>query len=181
MKRARADSLTGGTKDVNPQIYSFTIAQTVADTAQQQAFPVPIPRYPGSSSRAVVMEIIRVQFTIDDLVNVAGTQFVVCTLSSSAVPTAGAFAALTDTRVIAHQNLDFLFATAAGFQYTDARVKIFDCTDDAGHGILVGTDNIFLTLFSGATGRINTVNCKVTYRMKEIGLAEYIGIVQAAQ
>lgn len=180
LKRARGESLTGGTGDVNPQFYSITIVQTAADTAITQAYPVPIPRYPGSANRAIVMEILSVTFTVDDLVNVANTQSIVCVLSTATVANS-AFAALIDPHTIAQFNLDFLFATAAGFQFTDARVNKLDLTDEAGHGILVGTDNLFLTMFTANTGRTNSINARIKYRMKEVGLAEYVGIVQSQQ
>lgn len=63
-----------------------------------------------------------------------------------------------------------------------------DFTDGAGHGILIATDNIFLTIVAqGASidgvsynfagqGRVDLL-----YRFKEITLQEYIGIVQSQQ
>lgn len=69
-------------------------------------------------------------------------------------------------------------------------VNWHDLTDGAGHGVLVATDNIFLTLQTAATvvGASATITaatgfgeCAILYRFKEVGLAEYIGIVQSQQ
>lgn len=64
-----------------------------------------------------------------------------------------------------------------------------DLTDGAGHGVLVATDNVFLTLQTALSSIIGTsvggitgvAECAILYRFKEVGLAEYIGIVQSQQ
>jgi hypothetical protein len=58
----------------------------------------------------------------------------------------------------------------------------YDMTDGAGHGMLVGTDNIYLQL--GTVGSpVSTAICdvKILYRFKQVTLSEYIGIVQSQQ
>lgn len=56
-----------------------------------------------------------------------------------------------------------------------------DLTDGAGHGIIVATDNIYVTLFSAGTGVAAEVDVKIMYRFKNVALAEYIGVVQSQQ
>lgn len=66
-------------------------------------------------------------------------------------------------------------------------IDIHDLTDGAGHGLLVATDNIWLTCQVGATapGLAITVSGLVVldifYRFKKVTLQEYIGIVQSQQ
>lgn len=65
-----------------------------------------------------------------------------------------------------------------------------DLTDGAGHGLLVATDNIWLTCYATAATadagenavlNVATVNADLIYRFKEVSLQEYIGIVQSQQ
>jgi len=58
---------------------------------------------------------------------------------------------------------------------------LFDYTDGAGHGMLIATDQIFVLLQSANTTQQNTAECRILYRWKNIGLQEYVGIVQSQQ
>jgi hypothetical protein len=54
--------------------------------------------------------------------------------------------------------------------------------DGDGNGVLVATDNLYITLITNvatATGAINNALARILYRWKEVSLEEYIGIVQA--
>lgn len=189
MKRARGESLTGGTGDVNPQIYNVTVRQPGVDLSNITAFPVPVYRFPLKRERAMVMEVLRVQWIIENIVTAAGQNSLIGLISTSVpaglastTPSSEAeqFTALTGPTVIDAISLDGLFATAAGFAIT-SRIIDHDKTDSAGHGILIATDQIYVAIGSTATGTINGLCAKITYRWKEVGLAEYIGIVQAQQ
>lgn len=54
-------------------------------------------------------------------------------------------------------------------------------TDGAGHGYLVATDYIFAQVGSQNTNAAQFVDIKILYRWKNVGLQEYIGIVQGQQ
>jgi len=56
-----------------------------------------------------------------------------------------------------------------------------DLTDDAGHGVLVATDKMYLSVVSEGTGDTNDVTCRILYRYKTVGITEYVGIVQSQQ
>lgn len=58
---------------------------------------------------------------------------------------------------------------------------IMDLTDEAGHGILVATDNLYFVNYSAGTGATNGMVYVLTYRFKDVSLEEYIGIVQSQQ
>jgi hypothetical protein len=53
-----------------------------------------------------------------------------------------------------------------------------DLTDGAGHGFLVATDQIYAQIASTNTGAAQSCDVKIMYRWKNVGLQEYIGIVQ---
>lgn len=181
-KRSSSTSLTGGTGDVNPQVFVVQVSQPAADTTATQGIPLPVPRYPGNSGRAIVMEILKVTFMVGDMAATAGTaQAIVGVLSTRVPNTTSQTTARFDTANIAQFRTDFIFATAAGFQWVELCDIQRDLTDSAGHGLLVGTDNIFLTCISAGTASANVLGCRIEYRLKEVGLAEYIGIVQSQQ
>lgn len=70
--------------------------------------------------------------------------------------------------------------TTSGSWVTE-RLLEMDLTDGAGHGYLVATDQIFAQVVSTTTSNSNTVSYKILYRWKNVGLAEYVGIVQSQQ
>lgn len=57
----------------------------------------------------------------------------------------------------------------------------YDCTDGAGHGVLVATDNIYITMNTNGWQGAANADFKILYRFKEVSLVEYIGIVQSQQ
>ena len=61
-------------------------------------------------------------------------------------------------------------------------------TDGAGHGVLIATDNVYFSLLYNAIPTDGIAvqftiggGCDLLYRFKEVGLKEYIGIVQSQQ
>ena len=61
--RKSKDTLTGGTKDVNPQWFGTPqVSVGTVGTAIQTAVPLPIQRLSSSSGRAQVMEVLKVEW-----------------------------------------------------------------------------------------------------------------------
>lgn len=187
MKRGRgSDTLTGGTKDVNPQWLTLTsLSQTVANTFVQQATNLPISRLPTRSGRAMVMEVLKVWFDFPAPLTggfspTGQTTVIYAVLSTSPVGTVDS----SDATVFAYADQDFRGAFTAGGSYAmafqSAPVQL-DLTDGAGHGILIATDSIYLSLSSLNASAIAGLGCKILYRWKEVSLEEYIGIVQSQQ
>jgi len=166
--------LTGGTGDVNPQLLNVSIRQSANDITTQIEQPIPFPRTSSRKGRSIVMEVLWAEFTIDDVGSGAATQ-ITATLSTST-----AAITITDPRTFAFYDRDLLFGTAIGFQSIN-RNKRFKLNDGAGHGFLVATDSVFLTILSTGTARQNLVNLKLFYRLKEVSLEEYLGIVSSQQ
>lgn len=188
MKRGR-NELTGGSRDVNPQTMLLQSANmTAADTTFVSSTGLPIPRLPISKGRSLVMEIIAVDLFLLDTGFVAGTT----TITSLAVTTNPN---TNDLSIVNNVGLGFFGDPRTLIQWTRTNqsvgsqdssgiydnIKHFDMTDEAGHGILVATDNLFLAISSSGTASTGNGAAKITYRFKDVALEEYIGIVQSQQ
>jgi len=190
MKRARADSLTGGTGDVNPQFLSGAVTTLVADTSNTIQVPLPVARAPGATgNRVQVVEILKMWIDLPRSPAIAAVgesaKDFFFSVSTAPIPGTGVgFGDWADAKVIWYVEYRMNGAfTAAGTYYTgwvDQGTHI-DLTDGVGHGILVGTDNLFFTVSSNNLGSTLRASFKVLYRFKNVGLAEYIGIVQSQQ
>lgn len=93
---------------------------------------------------------------------------------------------LSGTTILSADSLGDHFIT---FSTDNESVEFHDLTDGAGHGILVATDNIYLsvqtslTAYNGSSADeiIGFCFADLIYRFKEVKLQEYIGIVQSQQ
>jgi hypothetical protein len=184
-KRARGDSLTGGTGDVNPQTLTIGITQTTADNGILVQQALPIPRYPQKNGKSIVMEILKVDFLRETYLTAATESVQVLLTTNPAAPLvattpADMSAAVLDPRWIAAAWVDLVLSSAVGFA-DQSRIYSTDLTDQAGHGYLVATDNLYLALRTITTAQINSFICRITYRFKEVSLAAYVGIVQSQQ
>ena len=185
-KRVAGDTLTGGTKDVNPQFLTVRVTQTGADTATTGSFGVPIQRVgPNTQGKAIIMEVLKAFFNMptNGVIGAAGETIDSVSAFWSTVDFGTTGTSWSEPRVFAGCQRQRVGAfTAAGtFADTEENGLIMqDLTDGAGHGILVATDNVFMQVIS-ANGLTNQVDCKLLYRWKEVSLIEYIGIVQSQQ
>lgn len=174
MKRAATGSLTGGTGDVNPQWMKISTTQSGADTFTQTTNPIPVQRLP-TSGRAQVMEILKILFYSDAArAEVDSTvQAFLTTKSYSTAPSK------TDGPLIAwwKEATEITTSGQAVIQYP----FVMDLMDGAGHGVIVATDNLYLSVGSATTGASNIVYAWILYRWKNVALPEYIGIVQSQQ
>jgi hypothetical protein len=181
-KRIR-DSLTGGTGDVNPQWLRISAAQSGTDattTVQQQ---LPIQRLP-TGNRSQIIEIIKVFWYIPQVGGTAAGEVAYSITANLATSSSGTTAYLASNPKV----IDFVSRfkneafTAAGTYYTVSdNPVVHDLTDGSGHGVLVATDSMYVQVISASTGNTNTIVCAILYRFKDIGLQEYIGIVQSQQ
>lgn len=186
MKRKYAEGgLTGGTGDVSPQWMSFLATQSAADTTTTATQAIPVQRL-QTRGAAQVMEVLKVLFFNTGLpASASATETlddISCFLSTSSFGTTNT--TFQEPRVFAGMNTYSRSAfTAAGTYWsTDSRLRPeFDCTDGAGHGVLVATDNIYAQVQSTATGNTNSVAVKILYRWKNVGMTEYVGIVASQQ
>jgi hypothetical protein len=177
-------SLTGGTGDVNPQWMHLYFTPTTPGTTQTQAFITSLNRYPQRGGRATVMEILKVYWWYSDTPAVAGAAEVtklyigaITTQDHGVVDVTWAFQDCIDMLYIENQGA---FTAAGTYMVNCEHIIVHDLTDGAGHGLLVATDTIYAQLQGGATFATG-FRAKILYRMKNVSLTEYIGIVQAQQ
>ena len=187
MKRGRAGSLAPFTGDVRPQwLNAGTLTMTAADTTIVGTINIPIPRIGLSSTqRATIMEILKVE------IYVAGNETdpahqIMFALATTALAVTGATGQtqaaflstiVSDPRVIGawteSQNI-----TTSGVTKSQYPV-VLNMMDGAGHGVLAATDTLsimFTTDNAAAAGQVTT---RILYRTIEVGIAEYVGIVQS--
>lgn len=178
-KRRGTDQLTGGSGDVNPQTMIIRVAQTGADANTMVVQPLPLPRIPVKPNRQLLIELLKVKFTIAAIQG--GTiNHVILNLTTNPTVLATEDAIFTDPRSISTFYRISTFATAVGFSINNGE-EVYDLTDASGHGILIGTDNINLQLFSAGTNLTNIGYARLEYRFKDVSLQEYVGIVQSQQ
>jgi len=161
-------SLTGGTKDVNPQILKKSFAMT-SDTNLSVEVPLPVQRL-NNKNRSMVMEILRVGWTFDANDGATHTHLGIATQAAPSGTTA--FKGNEGYIIQFHKRYNKIVGP-------DQVQNWFDLTDGQGHGVLVATDKIYL-IANGGASNTKEVLCEILYRWKNVSLQEYIGIVQAA-
>lgn len=168
-------SLTGGTRDVNPQWLTFSASQSAADTTTTTQQNIPIQRLP-TAGRAQVLEVLKVWFeNRNGVVESDNTLQVFLTTKNF-----GTTAVLpNEPTCLAFWKRQFLITTSGSSIQNEPMMINLD--DGAGHGLIVATDAIFLQVQSSSTAVTNIVDCKIMYRWKNVSLAEYIGVVQSQQ
>lgn len=185
-KRSRGSgTLTGGTGDVNPQWFNTGLG-AINGTYQDVATVLPRERLPyGGKSQ--VMEVLKVEFSPSGAsvlnatagTNSAARTYVTTTTFGTTEPTS----AQNSGKVLAKWRVELPSTGAGATNEVYEGPFVVDCTDGAGHGMLIATDSIFVgSIQTGATSPINgSINVRLMYRWKNVGLQEYIGIVQSQQ
>lgn len=176
---ASIKEITGGTGDVNPQILHVILSQATADANTLVEIPVPVPRYSTRKNRSVIMEVFRVLFddeTVDPGVPTLDTD-IICTVSTSA----GAKPSSPRTFAVYHFQNQVSASVVSTTQAIQGVVWPFtiEFNDNAGHGLLIATDNLTFRLDSTNTAKLRIFHVRLFYRLKEVDLQEYIGIVQS--
>lgn len=196
-------ALTGGTGDVNPQFISWIVTETSTDATTSLAVAVPIQRMSQGGGRAQVLEVLCVKYEANTVGGSNGTETshrysnernwlsgTTPTLNRASVSVAISTRSFgttqvqyNDPTVFSYYNLTRFGAFTAGGSYAVAIVEPYvdDLTDGAGHGFLVATDNIYIQISSTGTNAPQACRGKIYYRWKNVGLQEYIGIVQGQQ
>lgn len=183
MKRTR-DTLTGGTMDVSPQLLNCgPLTLSAANTFTELAVILPTNRFQLRKGRSIVIEVLKVYFELAewDFISAAGgtrafsrVELSTKSLTAFSVDSQNVFA-------YAIKNWKGAFSATGSFEDQGVDPHVFDLTDGAGHGFLVATDTIFMGADSGAFFQPGSYHAKILYRFKEVGLEEYIGIVQSQQ
>lgn len=184
MKRKGGDSdLTGGSRDVNPQYFLMNQTMTAANTFTELAYATPLPRVPRSDKKITVMEILRVFFNFPDpdaTFGAAGSN--IRSFAQIATKQLGAYNT-GNPAVFAYSERAFFGAFTAGgsFSTMSNDPMVIELTDNAGHGFLVATDNIYLGINTQGFALLQSFSVRLLYRFKNVSIEEYVGIVQGQQ
>lgn len=178
------DILTGGTGDVNPQYMTIGFVPIAPGTTESRGYITSLNRQPQRGGQSSVMEILKVymQFpVIPDIAAAPETSFqVAMALSTQDHGNADVDMSANDVLCYHQKHFQGAFTAAGTYGYVDNDVICYDYTDGQGHGILVATDTLYLQIRGGATWATSGY-MKILYRMKNVPLTEYIGIVQSQQ
>jgi len=183
MKRGRKDQLTGGSHDVNPQtLVSPILAQTGVNTFDLFQLAMPIPRIPSSDGTQLIIELLKVKYVWNALPALTTPGINQYYMSVTTNP--NKISTIEGNTADPRQLSDFIsviFSNTADGQLEVPTDFEDNLTDDAGHGILIATDNLyFLIGSSGMAGGLRGV-VRLLYRFKRVTLIEYVGIVQSQQ
>jgi len=186
MPKARRprESLTGGTGDVNPQWMICQFTPTTPGTTQTVPFLCPINRVPQTSTRATVMEVLRVRFQIPnlpDIANAAETEHLyTASIGTQDHGAVNNIWSTPDVFAMISRERNGSWTAAGTYSDTNDNFLEIDLTDGAGHGVLVATDTVQGQLQGTATFA-TWFRARILYRVKNVSILEYVGIVQAQQ
>ena len=178
------ESLTGGSGDVNPQWMNFENTATTPGVTQTWAYNVPVNRLPTANGRSAVIEVLKAQFEYGDfppMVAGEATHYCCQVLSTRDHGVAAANSTASDVFAYDAQEIQGAFTAAGSYSSgTNSHVVEHDYTDGAGHGVLIATDVIYAQL-QGTAPFAEYLFVKLLYRVKNVTLLEYLGIVQSQQ
>lgn len=209
-----SDTLTGGTKDVNPQWMKVAI-QTPTSPAiapggettldRQHQFQLPIARIGPKEKKTIVMEFLKVRWSFTrEFVFAGGLPPAVLDLKawiSTKAPQSSVELEVQGTTIDWFNYQDAVQLQASIGTLPNLQEQIYngvqdlpivhDLTDGAGHGMLIATDSMYIrSSLAGANGGLAgsgnvtytaDILCEILYRFKEVGITEYVGIVQSQQ
>ena len=172
-------------QDVFPQTLTVGTGNGSANDYNVVQFALPISRLGGSASRAAVLEIIRVDYYlgIRDIEDLAGNTFLAY-LTPSPTHQGADTATLTSIEDDCKSTINIApvlrsFQTTTSGASTLEMPLSYDLTDGAGNGFLVASDQLTLVSANvGGTTASSTV-VKVWYRLVNVGMIEYVGILQS--
>ena len=167
--------------DVNPQMQTFIIQETVAGTFTQLEIPLPTVHDLGNG-KALVVELIKIFSELSSVEIIDGTTVTVGAAitkqSKAAMPT------LSDpdcfwrgTNSMHVEDTAATDATLLADVGSQSTMKVMDYTDGNGNGMLIGARSLFVQVKSTDMVGKATVKGKLFYRMKKVSATELIGII----
>lgn len=182
-KRARSTASTS-LGDVNPQYLVQDVVLGAVNDYAVGAFQLPVARIGGSKNKAVVLEVLRVDwyYGLEDIADLVHTN--IAFLTTAPNRSEAETCTLASMGVDCARPLNFAIsvdhhATITSGGMAKAMPHSIDLTDGNGNGMLVATDR--LTMVYGDQGSVAVSSCSVhiLYRLIEVGIQEYVGIVQS--
>ena len=180
-------SRTGGTGDVKPQILTLgTQKAAAADDYITAQIPLPVPRFGFSKAKATIFELLWVDWYLamedfDDplSVNWAWLSTVQTRTTADTSNLATLAEDILNPRAFAFAIEGSHFITSGASTHL-APIHI-DLNDNNGNGMLVATDRLQITGGNQGGSAGSSYTCKVGYRLVNVGVQEYVGIIQSQQ
>lgn len=184
MKRTRGGgSLTGGTGDVKPQIMTIQGDTALTDDYGVTQVNLPVPRFGTTRNKSTITEFLWVDYYwLGDIADTSFHHWAFLTPQTARVDAETADQASLVVDIANNNNFGFVLTqnilTTSGVNINRYPLR-YDFTDQNGNGYLYAGDKMFLVAanISGPGACV----CKICYRMVDVGLEEYIGIVQSQQ
>lgn len=181
-KRSIADTLTGGTRDVNPQyINAAVIAPTGTASQGQVNIVLPLSRLVATTgTHSEIIEILKVYWYFYGENGSSDTNYQLGCLSTAQTSMALG-PVFEDPHVIAMMETSIkLVGTAANFAQNGYQPIETNLTDENGHGYLVATEQIWLSLTQTNNLSVSQkLAIKILYRYKNVGLTEFYTMIQS--
>jgi len=174
-------SLTGGTGDVKPQIMTVGVpASTGINDYQVVEFNVP-RIIMGSRDSATVMEILRVWFYVGIQDASDASSRLSGNLSTALIRNQDDPVSLASmvNDVINPTVFAAAWEDRQGASFSQSLPMTIELSDNNGNGVLIATDKIFVTMGMLANTAVSDGVVKILYRMVNVGITEYVGIVQS--
>lgn len=188
-KKPRKKAMSRKTGDVKPQILTLTTAAgPAADQYVTATSVLPVPRFGATKLKATIFELLWIHwymgpdsFTQSDVVKWAWLSTISTRATAETSTLATALQDVQDPRTFGFVMEELFIVGAAGIGFKSIPQSI-NLTDQNGNGILIATDRLQITggTLGGASSPGSFV-AKVGYRLVNVGIQEYVGIVASQQ
>lgn len=167
-----------------PATLTQVVTQSAANALSSTEVSLPVVRVP-SSGRVTIVELRSIKWgfastTTPTAVDGENICVGISTASLDSNPAANLTPLLimTDPTTVWFDRHACRVVTSGGAYLTDIAWQE-QLLDHDGHGILVATDSIFFHVYTAAFAIAHTIVFKLGYSFVDVGLSEYIGIVQS--
>ncbi len=161
-----------------PNYMSFTLTTSATDTFTTTQLTSPVPRVGiGKSNLATIMEITSVWLYIKSVAINAANENWQWALSTGPTPTE--ILTIRNPSCIIGDKWKTSVITQGGSYHTS--LVIYNLETMTGFGFLLATDSFHYSILSEGTASSLVTDCRIFYRLVQIPITEYIGIVQSQQ
>lgn len=173
--------MTGGSGDVSPQLITAAVTMTAANTFTETTIAIPVNRVATRKGRATVLELLKIfwDLGVKDNNYAAGGETSIVTATLSVAPAATLANSSPLVLSVVTKEYRGAFTAAGSYSSVISEPAVVDFTDGAGHGVLVGVDQLFIGLLTTNFAAAAAATARILYRFKEVSVEEYVGIVQS--
>ncbi len=171
-------------KDIFPNVFKARIVQAALNDTSVARIPMPRPQLTVAKGKVWVYEILWVEYFFDFLTVPAQDASWIAGLSTTGAETIALFASLplffTDSGTFSYVELRDDFNTNVGHELFKLPFK-HNLQSKDGYGFLVAADNVNFFVKTTSQVSVEAASCWVYYRLVQVQLEEYIGILASQQ